>query len=126
MSFRASVNLGTVGNSITGQTVSISGCTDQSCTNCTSIVTGQEVNSFPKMITGIPDNTITLFIKVDSGDCIGTTQCISISGIPTPTPTPNLECGVPIITNVTRSGLNNVIVSFTSGNGCVAAHFEYS
>lgn len=89
MAFNASVNLGTVGNGITGQTVSISGCTGASCgSGCTSLATSQTVSSFPKTITGIPDGTVSLFVKVDGGDCVGTTQCISITGIPGATPTP--------------------------------------
>jgi hypothetical protein len=89
MAFNASVNLGTVGKGITGQTVSISGCTGPSCASgCSSLATSQAVSSFPKTLTGIPDGTLSLFIKVDGGDCSGTNQCITIAGIPTATPTP--------------------------------------
>jgi hypothetical protein len=92
MSFSASVDLGTIGSGITGQTVSISGCTGASCgSGCSSLVTSQAVSGFPKTITGITDNVVSLFVKVDGGSCSGTTQCISISGLPgaiaTPTPT---------------------------------------
>ncbi len=92
MSFSASVDLGTIGSGITGQTVSISGCTGTSCgSGCSSLVTSQAVSGFPKTITGITDNVVSLFVKVDGGSCSGTTQCISISGLPgaiaTPTPT---------------------------------------
>lgn len=89
MAFNASVNLGTVGKGITGQTVSISGCTGPSCASgCSSLATSQAVSSFPKTLTGIPDGTLSLFIKVDGGDCVGTNQCITIAGIPGATPTP--------------------------------------
>lgn len=89
MAFNASVNLGTVGNGITGQTVSISGCTGPSCASgCSSLATSQAVSSFPKTISGIPDGTLSLFVKVDGGDCSGTNQCISITGLPGATPTP--------------------------------------
>lgn len=87
MSFNASVNLGTVGFGITGGTVSISGCTVSNCASGTSIVTGQSVSSFPKTITGIPDNVVSLLVRVDSGDCANTSQCIAISGIQAPIPT---------------------------------------
>lgn len=89
MAFNASVNLGTVGIGITGQTVSISGCTGSSCgSGCTSLATSQAVSSFPKTLSGIPDGTVSLFVKVDGGDCSGTSQCISITGLPGATPTP--------------------------------------
>jgi hypothetical protein len=89
MAFNASVNLGTVGNGITGQTVSISGCTGSSCgSGCTSLATSQAVSSFPKTLSGIPDGTVSLFVKVDGGDCSGTNQCISVTGLPGATPTP--------------------------------------
>ena len=93
MSFSASVNLGTIGNGITGQTVSISGCTGPCVNNttppsgCSSVATSQAVSSFPKTITGIDDNFVSLWVKVDTGSCSGTTQCISISGIPGPVAT---------------------------------------
>jgi hypothetical protein len=89
MAFNASVNLGTVGNGITGQTVSISGCTGSSCgSGCTSLATSQAVSSFPKTLSGIPDGTVSLFVKVDGGDCSGTSQCITVTGLPGATPTP--------------------------------------
>ncbi len=89
MAFNASVDLGTVGKGITGQTVSISGCTGPSCASgCSSLATSQAVSSFPKTLTGIPDGTLSLFVKVDGGDCVGTNQCITIAGIPSATPTP--------------------------------------
>ena len=106
MAFNASVNLGTVGNGITGQTVSISGCTGASCgSGCTSLVTSQAVSSFPKTISSIPDGTVSLFVKVDGGDCSGTTQCISITGIPgvTPTPTTTSTTVTPTITPTTTT-----------------------
>lgn len=93
MSFNATVNLGTVGSDITGQTVSISGCTGESCgSGCSSLVTTQAVSSFPKVITGIPDNVVSLYVKVDGGSCVGVTQCITVTGggggaTPTPTKT---------------------------------------
>lgn len=91
MAFNASVNLGTVGIGITGQTVSISGCTGSSCgSGCTSLATSQAVSSFPKTLSGIPDGTVSLFVKVDGGDCSGTNQCISIAGLPGTTPTPTI------------------------------------
>ncbi len=93
MPFNATVNLGTVGSDITGQTVSISGCTGASCgSGCTSLATSQSVSSFPKIITGIPDNVVSLFVRVDGGPCVGTTQCISVTqGGATPTPTPTIN-----------------------------------
>lgn len=89
----ATVNLGQVGSDIMGYTVSISGCTGSSCgSGCTSLVTTQQVSSFPKQITNIPDNVVSLFVKVDNGPCAGATQCIAVTeGItPTPTITPTL------------------------------------
>ena len=93
MPFNATVNLGTVGSDITGQTVSISGCTGTSCGDvCTSLATLQAVSSFPKVITGIPDNVVSLFVSVDGGPCVGTTQCISVTQVETtPTPTPTIN-----------------------------------
>lgn len=91
MPFNATVNLGTVGSDITGQTVSISGCTNTSCgSGCTSLATSQAVSSFPKIITGIPDNVVSLFIRVDGGPCVGTTQCIAVTQVGT-TPTPTIN-----------------------------------
>jgi hypothetical protein len=81
------VDLGTVGSDITGYTVSISGCTGGSCgSGCSSLSPSQfNVDDFPQIIS-IPDNTVSLFVLVDSGPCSGTTQCISVN-IVTPTPT---------------------------------------
>ena len=91
MAFNATVDLGTVGSDITGQTVSISGCTGASCgSGCSSLVTSQAVSGFPKVITGIPDNVVSLFVKVDGGSCAGTTQCITITGGGGATPTPTI------------------------------------
>lgn len=88
MAFNASVSLGSIGSGISGQTVTISGCTGASCASgCSSVASAQSVSSFPKTITNIPDGVVSLYIKVDGGSCSGTTQCISISGIPGATPT---------------------------------------
>jgi hypothetical protein len=100
MAFNALVDLGTVGEDITGSTVSISGCTGSSCgSGCSSLATAQAVSGFPKTITGIPDNVVSLFVKVDNGLCSGTTQCISVTFVdeptPTPTPTPTATSIVP-------------------------------
>ncbi len=100
MAFNALVNLGTVGEDITGNTVSISGCTGASCgSGCTSLATGQAVSGFPKTITGIPDNVVSLFVRVDNGQCSGTTQCISINFVAgataTPTATPVAATATP-------------------------------
>jgi hypothetical protein len=92
MSFSALVNLGVVGEDISGYTVSISGCTGNTCqSGCSSLTTGQSVNSFPKSIDNIPDGVNSLYINVDDGPCAGTNQCIDLTFIyilPTPTPTP--------------------------------------
>lgn len=106
MAFNALVNLGTVGEDITGSTVSISGCTGASCgSGCTSLVTGQSVSSFPKTLSGITDTVVSLYVKVDNGQCSGTTQCIGITFVTgatatptatptnTPTPTPTATPG---------------------------------
>jgi hypothetical protein len=91
MSFSALVNLGVVGEDISGYTVSISGCTGNTCqSGCSSLTTGQSVNSFPKSIDNIPDVVNSLYINVDDGPCAGTNQCIDLTFIyilPTPTPT---------------------------------------
>ena len=96
MAFSATIDLGTVGKGITGQTVSISGCTG-SCVNnttppsgCSSVATNQAVTSFPKTISISDNNVTTLWVKVDGGSCTGSThtQCIAISGINFPTATP--------------------------------------
>jgi hypothetical protein len=91
MSFSALVNLGVVGEDISGYTVSISGCTGNTCqSGCSSLTTGQSVNSFPKSIDNIPDGVNSLYINVDDGPCAGTNQCIDLTFIyitPTPTPT---------------------------------------
>jgi hypothetical protein len=92
MSFNATIDLGVVGRSITGETVSISGCTginsSSECTGCTVVSASEVVNTFPKLITGFQDNHRYVHIEVISGDCIGESQCLAISNIPTPTPTP--------------------------------------
>lgn len=91
MAFTALIDLGTVGFDISGNTLSISGCTGASCASgCSSLATSQNVNDFPKQITSIPDTVVSLYIKVDNGPCSGTTQCIDIDfGLtPTSTPTP--------------------------------------
>ena len=82
-----SVNLGTVGTGISGQTVSISGCTASSCGGTKTALSPSQynVNDFPQVLT-IPDTAVSLFLMVNSGACSGTTQCISVSTV-TPTPT---------------------------------------
>jgi hypothetical protein len=97
MAFSATVNLGTIGSDIVGQTVSISGCTGVdtlgNCTGCTPMVSAQAVSSFPKTISNIDDTYVSLFVKVDGGPCVGTTQCISITTVDitaTPTLTPTI------------------------------------
>jgi hypothetical protein len=46
---------------------------------------------------------------------------------PPTTPAPTVApCGAPTISSVTRSGLNDISVGFTTSNGCVATHLEYS
>jgi hypothetical protein len=129
MAFNALVDLGTIGSQITGQTVSISGCTGADCTGvCTSLVTSQNVVDFPKTLASIPDNVVSLHVFVNSGECSGTTQCINIvvptntptptaTATPTPTPTPSSTPeATPESTNitytyyqydVTRSGIPN-------------------
>lgn len=81
------VDLGTVGSDITGYTVSISGHTVGSCAGTgTSLSPSQfNVDDFPQIIS-IPDDTLSLFVEVDSGPCSGTTQCIAVNVV-TPTPT---------------------------------------
>lgn len=81
------VNLGTVGTGISGQTVSISGCTASSCGGTKTALSPSQynVNDFPQVLT-IPDTAVSLFLMVNSGACSGTTQCISVSTV-TPTPT---------------------------------------
>lgn len=113
------------------------------------------VSTFPLLVSGIP-NGVTYIQAEALGACSAdlVKQCISISGIPaptstpaptatlngatpgptatqtpTPTPTPSQSagpCGAPTISNVTRSGLNDIVVSFTTSAGCVATHLEYS
>ena len=82
-----SVNLGTVGTGISGQTVSISGCTASSCGGTKTALSPSQynVNDFPQVLS-IPDTAVSLFLMVNSGACSGTTQCISVSTV-TPTPT---------------------------------------
>lgn len=92
MSFNATVNLGTVGRSITGETISISGCTginsSSECTGCTVVSASEVVSTFPKLITGFQDNHTYVYVEVICGDCIGESQCMSINMIPVPTATP--------------------------------------
>jgi len=84
MPFSSTVNLGTVGSNIVGETVSVSACTDLGCTNCTSLLTNQSVSLFPTTIDNIPDNTLSLYISVDTGPCNGVSQCLQLSGAPNP------------------------------------------
>lgn len=87
MSFSLTINLGTVSPNITS--VRLLSCTGLTCDNGT-VISGYEnvlVSTFPRIVTGIPDETKT--IKVESlGNC-NVNQCITINGLPgTPTPTP--------------------------------------
>ena len=89
MAFTALIDLGTVGADISGYTVSISGCTGSACgSGCSSLITTQNVNDFPKTISSIPDGVVSLFISVDNGPCSGTTQCIDVDFLIEPTSTP--------------------------------------
>jgi len=91
MPFNTTIDLGIVGRSITGETVSVSGCTginsSSECTGCTVVSASEVVSTFPKLITGFQDNHRYVHVEVISGDCIGESQCIAIGNIPTPTPT---------------------------------------
>jgi hypothetical protein len=93
MPFNTTIDLGIVGRSITGETVSISGCTginsSSECTGCTVVSASEVVSTFPKLITGFQDNHRYVHVEVISGDCVGESQCIAIGNIPTPTPTPS-------------------------------------
>jgi surface protein len=84
MPFEATVNLGTVGSNILGETVSISSCTDASCSNCTLLLSDEPVSNFPTTISDIPDLSLSLFIQVTNGPCVGVSQCIQLSGSPNP------------------------------------------
>jgi hypothetical protein len=84
MPFEATVNLGTVGSNILGETVSISSCTDASCSNCTLLLSDVPVSNFPTTISNIPDLTLNLFIQVTNGPCTGVSQCLQLSGAPNP------------------------------------------
>lgn len=85
----ATLNLGTtISPAITS--VKLLSCLDSSCSGGT-VITGFDnvlVSSFPRIVSGIPDTAN--YIKVEAlGTCVGTSQCILISGLPgTPTPTP--------------------------------------
>jgi hypothetical protein len=128
MAFNATVNLGTVGSDITGQTVSISGCTGASCgSGCTSLVTSQAASGFPKIITGIPDNVVSLFIKVDGGPCAGTTQCITVtSGGATPTPTMTPTIGASPTPTITPTiGASPTPTIGASPTPTVTPNFQY-
>ena len=86
MSFQTTVTL-TGGESITN--VSLSGCTNSSCTSGTAIVdnTNVPISGFVsgKIITVA--NGVTHVLVRPIGVCSDEPICISISGIPTPTPT---------------------------------------
>lgn len=92
MSFSATINLGTVGDSILEESVSISGCTginsSNECTGCTIVSMSQLVSSFPKIIEGFENNHNYVYVEVISGNCIGESQCMVIGGKITTTPTP--------------------------------------
>lgn len=87
MSFSSVVNLGTVSTTITS--VKLLECTNSSCTSGVTITNYDNVlvSSFPITVTGITDGTT--HIKVEAlGTCSGTSQCLEITGLLTPTPTP--------------------------------------
>jgi hypothetical protein len=92
MSFSATINLGTVGDSILEESVSISGCTginsSNECTGCTIVSISQLVSSFPKIIAGFEDNHNYAYVEVVSGNCIGESQCMVITNKPNTTPVP--------------------------------------
>jgi hypothetical protein len=92
MSFSATINLGTVGDSILEESVSISGCTginsSNECTGCTIVSMSQLVSSFPKIIAGFEDNHNYAYVEVVSGNCIGESQCMVITNKPNTTPVP--------------------------------------
>lgn len=87
MSFSSVVNLGTVSTTITS--VKLLECTNSSCTSGVTITNYDNVlvSSFPITVTGITNGTT--HIKVEAlGTCSGTSQCLEITGLLTPTPTP--------------------------------------
>jgi surface protein len=79
MPFDATINLGTVGFSVSSGTISISACTDTSCTSCASLLSAQPVSNFPLTLTNVPDLTVSLYLSVDGGICAGTNQCVPVS-----------------------------------------------
>lgn len=92
MGFSLNINLGSVSPTITS--VRLLACTGSTCNNGT-VISGYEnvlVSSFPRIVTGIPDQATS--IKVESlGNCTAY-QCIIIQGLPgTPTPTPTIGGG---------------------------------
>lgn len=89
MPFNVNIDLGTLGFGITGETVSISGCTDTQCNNCSLITSNHPATPSTFMLTGISDNVIYLHIKSNCVTCPDAPpQCLFIVGKPTPTPTP--------------------------------------
>lgn len=121
MSFSSVINLGTVSTTITS--VKLSACTNSSCTGG-SVITGYEnvnVSGFTptKIVTGIPDGTT--HIKVEAlGTCSGTSQCLSISGLPTATPTPTPTATPTVTPTPTATSLaytSFTIYVDTSNNG---------
>ena len=101
MSFSASVNLGTVGDSILN--VKLQSCNND-CSTCTDLVgyTSVLVSSFPTSgltVNNIPDGTKSIKVLALDNPCTDVIQCITISGIPgdpTPTPIPPTATPTPI------------------------------
>jgi len=103
------VDLGTVGTGVSGQTVSISGCTDFSCDGTKTALSPAQynVNDFPQVLS-IPDTAKSLFLMVNSGVCSGTTQCITgitLTTTTTPTPTPTVTPNIDVTPTPTATSI---------------------
>jgi surface protein len=82
MAFEVTIDLGTVGFSVSDGSITIYACDGSGCTSCSIILTSEPVSNFPVTLTNIPDSTLSLYLSVDSGICIGTNQCVQINFTP--------------------------------------------
>ena len=121
---------------LSSDTTFISGSTSNTSVVISSLTDGATYNYQVRTVCGpvrslwSTSSTVTCDTAPTPAPTVAPTQTPAPTVAPTTpptTPAPTVApCGAPTISSVTRSGLNDISVGFTTSSGCVATHLEYS
>jgi hypothetical protein len=121
---------------LSSDTAFISGSTSNTSVVISSLTDGATYNYQVRTVCGpvrslwSTSSTVTCDTAPTPAPTVAPTETPAPTVAPTTpptTPAPTVApCGAPTISSVTRSGLNDISVGFTTSSGCVATHLEYS